>query len=189
MGGDEAQGGETRLKGAAGVAAREVGRAVVDLRRELQDRIGLVEHMRYNLRAASAKLFLALPQILGAETDKAFAELEADVWKLVDAARCVRKDTPMPVDKVIALLKDERRLSALTETVTGAALQGLNRLWSSLTEDAFSLSLAAVSLPSNALSSFHVSRNTGSETQLSNRPLTRESTLGVYRRLSLELWP
>lgn len=176
MGGDEAQGGETRLKGTAGVVARDVGRAVVALKRELQDRIGLVEHMRYNLRAASAKLFLALPQVLGTETDKAFAVLEAEVWKLVDAARGDNKAAPIPVDKVIALLKDERRLSALTETVTGATMQGLNRLWSSLTNDAFSLSLAAVSLPSNALSSFRVSRAAGSETQLSKQAIEE----GVY---------
>ena len=176
MGGGEAQGGETRLKGTAGVAAREVGRAVVALKRELQDRIGLVEHMRYNLRDASATLFLALPQELSAETDKAFAVLEADVWKLVDATRGDNKAGSIPVDKVIVLLKDERRLSALTETVTGATMQRLNRLWSSLTNDAFSLSLAAVSLPSNTLSSFHVSRAAGSETQLSKQAIEE----GVY---------
>ncbi len=176
MGGGEAQGGETRLKGTAGVAAREVGRAVVALKRELQDRIGLVEHMRYNLRDASATLFLALPQELSAETDKAFAVLEADVWKLVDATRGDKNAAIIPVDKVIVLLKDERRLSALTETVTGATMQRLNRLWSSLTNDAFSLSLAAVSLPSNALSSFHVSRAAGSETQLSKQAIEE----GVY---------
>ena len=176
MGGGEAQGGETRLKGAVGVAASEVGRAVVALKRELQDRIGLVEHMRYNLRDASTTLFLALPQVLSAETDKAFAVLEADLWKLVNVTRSDSKAGPIPVDKVVALLKDECRLSALTETVTDATMQGLNRLWSSLTNDAFSLSLAAVSLPSNALSSFHVSRAAGSETQLSKEAINE----GVY---------
>ena len=64
---------------------------------DVYKRQGLVEHMRYNLRAASAKLFLALPQVLGTETDKAFAVLEAEVWKLVDAARGDNKAAPIPV--------------------------------------------------------------------------------------------
>jgi hypothetical protein len=176
MGGDEAQGGETRLQGTIGIAGKKVGCAVVALKRELQDRIGLVEHMRYNLRAAGAKLFIALPQVLAEETEKAFTALETELWKLVDDAKGDRKDAPIPVDRVITFLKDERRLSALTETVTGATMQRLNHMWSSLTDDAFNLSLAAVSLPSNALSTFSVARAAGSETQLTKQAIEE----GVY---------
>jgi GTPase SAR1 family protein len=176
MGGDEAQGGDTRLQSTIGIAGKKVGSAVVALKRELQDRIGLVEHMRYNLRAAGAKLFLALPHVLADETEKAFTALEIDLWKQVDDAKGGRKDVPIPVDMVIAFLKDERRLSTLTETVTGATMQRLKHMWSSLTDDAFCLSLAAVSLPSNALSTFSVARAAGADTQLSKQAIEE----GVY---------
>lgn len=176
MGSDEAQGEEARLKGTAKVAARDVGHAVVALRRELQDRIGLVEHVRFNLRTASGKLFLALPQVVKEETDKAFSELEAEIWKLIEPSQGQVKGAAIPVDKVIALLKNDSRLSALTDTVTHASMQRLNRLWATLTDDAFNLSLAAVSLPSNALATFQVSRTASGGTQLS-KPAIEE---GVY---------
>jgi len=177
MGSDEAQGEEARLKGTVKVAARDVGHAVVALRRELQDRIGLVEHVRFNLRTASGKLFLALPQVVKEETDKAFSELEAEIWKLIESSQGPGKSAAIPVDKVIALLKDDRRLSAMTDTVTQASMQRLNRLWITLTDDAFSLSLAAVSLPSNALATFQVSRTAGGGNQLSEQAIQE----GVYK--------
>jgi hypothetical protein len=52
----------------------------------------------------------------------------------------------------------------------------LNRLWANLTDDAFSLSLAAVSLPSNALAMFQVSRTAGGDNQLSKQAIEE----GVY---------
>lgn len=176
MGADEAQGEVARLRGATNVAAQDVGHALIALRRELHDRIGLVEHVRFNLRTASEKLFLTLPQVVKEETDKAFSELEAEVWKLIEPSPGQSRGAAIPVDKVITLLKDDRRLSALTDTVTHAAMQRLNRLWANLTDDAFSLSLAAVSLPSNALATFQVSRTAGGSNQLS-KPAIEE---GVY---------
>ncbi len=176
MGSDEAQGEEARLKGTAKVAARDVGHAVVALRRELQDRIGLVEHVRFNLRTASGKLFLVLPQVVKEETDKAFSELEAEIWKLIESSQGPDKSAAIPVDKVIAILKDDRRLSSLTDTVTHASMQRLNRLWTTLTDDAFNLSLAAVSLPSNALATFQVSRTASGGNQLSKQSIEE----GVY---------
>jgi hypothetical protein len=177
MGTDEAQGEEARLRGTTKVVARDVGHAVVALRRELQDRIGLVEHVRFNLRAARGKLFQTLPQVIKEETDKAFFELEAEVWKLIESSSGQSKGGAIPVDKVIALLKDDRRLSALTDTVTHASMQRLNRLWADLTDDAFSLSLAAVSLPSNALAAFQVERTAGGGNQLSRQAIEE----GVYK--------
>lgn len=176
MGSDEAQGEESRLKSTSKVAARDVGLAVVTLRRELQDRIGLVDHVRFNLRTACGKLFLALPQVVKDETDKAFSELETEIWKLIESSQELGKVAAIPVDKVIALLKDERKLKILTDTVTRASLQQLNRLWSTLTDDAFSLSLAAVSLPSHALVSFQVSRTASGNNQLSKQAIEE----GVY---------
>lgn len=176
MGSDEAQGEEARLKGTAKVAARDVGHAIVALRRELQDRIGLVEHVRFNLRTASGKLFVALPQVVKEETDKAFSALEAEIWKLIESSQNHGKGAAIPVDKVIALLRDDRKLSALTDTVTHASMQRLNRLWTTLTDDAFSLSLAAVSLPSNALATFQVSRIASGDKQLSKQAIEE----GVY---------
>ena len=177
MGTDEAQGEEARLKGAAKVVARDIRHAVVALRRELQDRIGLVEHVRFNLRTASGKLFLTLPQVVKQETDKAFSELEAEVWRLIESSPGQSKGAAIPVDKVIALLKDDRRLSVLTDTVTHAAMQQLNGLWANLTDDAFSLSLAAVSLPSNALAAFQVSRTAAGGNHLSKQAIEE----GVYK--------
>ena len=176
MGSDEAQGEEARLKGTVKVASQDVGHAVVALRRELQDRIGLVEHVRFNLRIACGKLFLVLPQIVKEETDKAFSELEAEVWKLTESSQAAGKGAAILVDKVIALLKDDRRLSKLTDMVIHASMQRLNHLWATLTDDAFNLSLAAVSLPSNALAAFRVSRAASSGNQLSKQAIEE----GVY---------
>ena len=176
MGADEVQGEAIRLKSTIAIVAKSVGQAVIALRRDVQDRIGLVEHIRFNLRSASDRLFLSLPQILTEETEKAFSDLEAEVWRLIDQSKGQTKNAAIPADRVIELLKDEHRLSALTETVTQAAVQRLNRLWATYSNDAFNLSLAALALPANALTNFRITRASGAETQLSKQAIEE----GVY---------
>lgn len=123
---DEAQGEDARLKGTAKVAARDVGHAVVALRRELQDRIGLVEHVRFNLRTASGKLFSALPQVVKEETDKAFSALEAEIWKLIESSQSQGNGAAIPVDKVIALSQGRSqaiRIDRYRDSLFNAAIE------------------------------------------------------------------
>lgn len=176
MGSDEAQGEAKRVERTSLVVANDLGRSIVALRRDILDRIGLIEHLRSNLDAARDQLLSDLPELLREETNAAFADLEAKIYEKLNAARGPKGDARRAADEIVSILRDEKALRALTDRVANFTMQRLNSRWSALTNEAVNLTRVAVPISANALSSMRLSASSPEHTQFSRAAIEQ----GVY---------
>ena len=139
--GISAEGGEeTRIERATMLACDDFGRWVTTVRREVQDMIGLIDHVRENLDASRHKILGHLEGILAEETDHVFRQIEVELSTQV--ARL--NNSSESAANIINFFNDPRAQERITREILERVQEKLNQLWRRFSDQAINLSLAAL---------------------------------------------
>lgn len=131
----------------------QVAAQLQDLKRNIQDRIGALEHFRSGLDEAKRQTLKAVAEHLEQRAESVFAELESRVeGKLAQSSW-----SPRSIDEITSLLSDSKMLSEISRRVADEALTHANNTWLRISEKSLALSAAAVPMD-NSFSEYKVNR-------------------------------
>ncbi len=111
-----------------------------ELRRDIEDRLGALEHFRSGLQDAKQLTLQDVKNHIERRAETVFAELEARV----EGELAKSNWAPTTIDKVISLLSDSEVLSEISRRVADEALALADQTWLRVSEQALALSEAAV---------------------------------------------
>ena len=135
-----------------------------ELRRDIEDRLGALEHFRSGLQDAKHLTLQDVKEHIERRAETVFAELETRS----DGELAKSNWAPATIDKVTALLSDSDVLSEISRRVADEALTLADQTWLRVSEKALALSEAAVPLD-NLVGHYNVDRrNQDRETMVSD---------------------
>jgi GTPase SAR1 family protein len=111
-----------------------------ELRRDIEDRLGALEHFRSGLQDAKQLTLQDLTNHIQHRAETVFAELEVHI----EGELAKSNWAPTTIDKVISLLSDSEMLSEISRRVADEALALADQTWLRVSEQALALSEAAV---------------------------------------------
>ena len=170
FGRDQDQGIETRLNKTMEAVNNELAQNIGALRRSIQDQIGLCEHLRYNLDNEKQRLLLNLPSVVRHHADRAFDELETDIWKHLDDKNESPKNRGEGIDKVMERLSQKSTYDVVAKKIKDSVAEQISSDWNKSTQEAINLSRSALAIsadprgermdePSSSDNSFNTSKN------------------------------
>lgn len=124
-----------------------------ELRRDIEDRLGALEHFRSGLQDAKHLTLQDVKEHIERRAETVFAELETRI----DGELAKSNWAPATIDKVTALLSDSDVLSEISRRVADEALTLADQTWLRVSEKALALSEAAVPLD-NLVGHYNVDR-------------------------------
>lgn len=113
-----------------------------ELRRDIEDRLGALEHFRSGLQDAKHLTLQDVKAHIERRAETVFAELETRI----EGELAKSNWTPATIDKVTTLLSDSEMLSEISRRVADEALTLADQTWLRVSEQALALSEAAVPL-------------------------------------------
>lgn len=131
-----------RIERAANLACSDFGRWTTGWRRNVQDIVGLVDHVRENLDVSSKKVIQQIENILSEEADQAFGQIEIELSAQV--AKLNSSDDS--ASKVIDFFNDPRTQERVTREIFERSLEKINGLWRRSSDHAIDLSIATLPL-------------------------------------------
>jgi GTPase SAR1 family protein len=133
-------GNATRTTLTASNAKKLVAARLNDLRREIQDRIGALDHFCSGLSGAKKRTLQAVSGHLEQRAESAFKELVARV----EGELAKSNWSPSSIDKIVSLLSDSKMLSEISRRIAEEALALANQTWVRVSNESLALSAAAV---------------------------------------------
>lgn len=124
-----------------------------ELRRDIEDRLGALEHFRSGLQDAKHLTLQDVKEHIERRAETVFTELETRI----DGELAKSNWAPATIDKVTALLSDSDVLSEISRRVADEALTLADQTWLRVSEKALALSEAAVPLD-NLVGHYNVDR-------------------------------
>ena len=131
-----------RIERAANLACSDFGRWTTGWRRNVQDIVGLVDHVRENLHVSSKKVIQQIENTLSEETDRAFGQIEIEL----SAQVAKLNSTDDSALKVIDFFNDPRTQERVTQEILERSLEKINGLWRRSSDHAIDLSIATLPL-------------------------------------------
>lgn len=138
----EKEGQDARVERAAAVACADLGAWVISARRDVQDRVGLLDHVRQNLLSSKQRLMDGLESILNEEAATVFKRIELELATTVTQL----EQTPEVAGKIVEFFNDPRTQERITTEIFSLAIERANRKWRQYSDQAIDLSRAAVPL-------------------------------------------
>jgi GTPase SAR1 family protein len=143
---DQSQGAEARINSTLKVAGNELGQAIGNLRRTLQDQVGLGDHLQFNLSTEKKRLLLKLPTLIRSQADKVFDELESEIWRNLEATGHTPQEREQAIEHLVAKLNDEKTYEFLACKISDRIAEDISEQWFKLTHEAINLSRTALAI-------------------------------------------
>jgi len=151
------QGSDARVKKILETNSMDLAQNIADLRRSVQDQVGLCEHLRYNLEDEKDLLLKKLYSIATDHANREFDAKETKIWKHFDSIP--RENHEKGIEDIIAELSHENTYIQIEQKVRTNTAEQLTSEWFKSTRQALNLSQTALPLPSRPYSSISDSFN------------------------------
>jgi small GTP-binding protein len=146
---DQVGGAETRLKMTIEAVNNELAAYVSALRRSVQDQVGFCEHIVYNLKNDKKRLLANFPSVLGDHADRAFNELETEIWTSLDAKDSSPEDREKEIENWMTLLKKEETYDDVAQKIKERVSEKISSDWSKSTRQSINISRTALAISVN----------------------------------------
>ena len=153
MGNCAGEGNSKRISLASANAKGLVAAKLDDIRREIQDRVGALDHFRMGLEEAKRQTLQAVGKHLNERADSVFSDLTSRAQGELEKSNW----SASSIDKVVLLLSDSKMLSEISKRVADEALKLANDTWLRVSDESLTLSRAAVPMD-DLVSDYRVDR-------------------------------
>ena len=150
FGKDQQQGSDARIKKTLEALSIELAQNIGDVRRAVQDQIGLCEHLRYNLESEQERLLQNLPSIVRDHADRAFDAKETEIWKDFDSISSTPENHKKAIEHIMADLSHESTYIQITQKVNDKTTEQISSEWFKSTREALNLSRTALAISSHS---------------------------------------